>query len=90
MVDHKPHPRTEQAQATRRAVVVDEGWRSVGVGAEISARVMEQAFYDLDAPVQRVCSVEVPVPYAKHMEDATLPQVAQIVAAAAGMFNRGQ
>jgi pyruvate/2-oxoglutarate/acetoin dehydrogenase E1 component len=80
----------ESVQRTRRAVVVDEGWRSVGVAAEISARVMEQAFYDLDAPVQRVCSVEVPVPYAKHMEDAALPQVAQIVAATAGMFNRGQ
>ena len=77
-------------QRTRRAVVVDEGWRSVGMAAEISARLMEQAFYDLDAPVQRVCSVEVPVPYAKHMEDAALPQVAQIVAAVAGMFNRGQ
>jgi pyruvate/2-oxoglutarate/acetoin dehydrogenase E1 component len=80
----------ESVQRTRRAVVVDEGWRSVGLAAEISARVMEQAFYDLDAPVQRVCSVEVPVPYARHMEEATLPQVAQIVAAVAGMFNRGQ
>jgi pyruvate/2-oxoglutarate/acetoin dehydrogenase E1 component len=80
----------ESVQRTRRAVVVDEGWRSVGLAAEISARVMEQAFYDLDAPVQRVCSVEVPVPYARHMEEATLPQIAQIVAAVAGMFNRGQ
>jgi pyruvate dehydrogenase E1 component beta subunit len=80
----------ESVQRTRRAVVVDEGWRSVGLAAEISARVMDRAFYDLDAPVQRVCSVEVPVPYARHMEEATLPQVAQIVAAVAGMFNRGQ
>jgi pyruvate dehydrogenase E1 component beta subunit len=79
----------ESVQRTRRAVVVDEGWRSVGLAAEISARVMDRAFYDLDAPVQRVCSVEVPVPYARHMEEATLPQVAQIVAAVAGMFNRG-
>ncbi|HKQ12665.1 MAG TPA: pyruvate dehydrogenase complex E1 component subunit beta [Steroidobacteraceae bacterium] len=80
----------ESVQRTRRAVIVDEGWRSVGIAAEISARVMEQAFYDLDAPVQRVCSVEVPVPYAKHMEEAALPQVAQIVAAVASMFNHGQ
>jgi pyruvate dehydrogenase E1 component beta subunit len=77
----------ESVQRTRRAVVVDEGWRSVGVAAEISARVMEQAFYELDAPVQRVCGVEVPVPYARHMEEAALPQVAQIVQAVAAMFN---
>ncbi len=80
----------ESVQRTRRAVVVDEGWRSVGVAAEISARIMERAFYDLDAPVQRVCSVEVPVPYARHMEDAALPQVAQIVATVAALFNHGQ
>jgi pyruvate dehydrogenase E1 component beta subunit len=77
-------------QRTRRAVVIDEGWRSVGVAAEISARIMEQAFYDLDAPVQRVCSAEVPIPYAKHMEDAALPQVFRIVSAVEGMFTRGQ
>lgn len=70
----------ESVRRTHRAVVVDEGWRSVGLAAEIGMRLMEQAFYELDAPVQRVCSVEVPVPYAKHMEDAALPQVAQIVA----------
>ena len=80
----------ESVRRTRRAVVVDEGWRSVGIAAEISARVMEQAFYDLDAPVQRICSVEVPVPYAQHMENAALPQVEQIVAAAAGMFSHDQ
>jgi pyruvate/2-oxoglutarate/acetoin dehydrogenase E1 component len=80
----------ESVQRTRRAVVVDEGWRSVGLAAEVSARIMEQAFYDLDAPVQRVCSVEVPVPYSRHMEEATLPQVAQIVETVAGMFAHGQ
>ena len=80
----------ESVQRTHRAVVVDEGWRSVGIAAEISARLMEQAFYDLDAPVQRVCSVEVPVPYARHMEDAALPQVAQIVAAVEAMLTHGQ
>ena len=80
----------ESVQRTRRAVVVDEGWRSVGLAAEVSARIMEQAFYDLDAPVQRVCSVEVPVPYSRHMEEAALPQVAQIVENVAGMFAHGQ
>lgn len=80
----------ESVQRTHRAVVVDEGWRSVGVSAEISARIMEHAFYDLDAPVQRVCSVEVPVPYAKHMEDAALPQILQIVSTVEAMLARDQ
>ncbi len=66
---------------TRRALVVDEGWRSGGISAEISARIMEQAFYELDAPVERICSVEVPMPYARHMELAALPQAEAIVAA---------
>ena len=67
---------------TRRAVIVDEGWRSGSLAAEIMARIMEQAFYDLDAPVARVCSAEVPMPYAKHLEDAAMPQAATIAAAA--------
>ncbi len=67
---------------THRAVIVDEGWRSGSISAEISARITEAAFYDLDAPVGRVCSVEVPVPYAKHLELATLPSVERVVAAA--------
>jgi pyruvate/2-oxoglutarate/acetoin dehydrogenase E1 component len=67
---------------TRRAVIVDEGWRSGGISAEISARIMEQAFWSLDAPVGRVCAAEVPIPYARHMEEAALPQVSSIVAAA--------
>jgi len=66
---------------TRRAVLVDEGWRTGSLAAEISARIMEQAFFDLDAPVARVCSEEVPVPYAKHLEEAALPQIPKIVAA---------
>jgi pyruvate/2-oxoglutarate/acetoin dehydrogenase E1 component len=64
---------------TRRAVIVDEGWRSGGIAAEIMARLMEQAFYELDAPIARVCSAEVPIPYPKHLEDAAIPQVATIV-----------
>ena len=67
---------------THRAVVVDEGWRSGSLSAEISARITEQAFYDLDAPVGRVCSAEVPMPYARHLELAALPTVKGIVAAA--------
>lgn len=64
---------------THRALIVDEGWRSVGISAEISARIMEQAFYELDTPVQRVCGAEVPMPYAKHLEQAAMPQVESIV-----------
>lgn len=66
---------------TRRAVIIDEGWRSGSLAAEISARIMEQGFWVLDAPVGRVCSVEVPIPYPKHLEDAAIPQVPAIVAA---------
>ena len=66
---------------THRAVIIDEGWRSGSLAAEVSARITEQAFYDLDAPVQRVCSAEVPMPYARHLEQAALPQTASIVAA---------
>jgi pyruvate/2-oxoglutarate/acetoin dehydrogenase E1 component len=67
---------------THRAVIIDEGWRTGSISAEIMARIMENAFYDLDAPVARVCSVEVPMPYPKHLEDAAIPQVPGIVAAA--------
>lgn len=74
---------------TRRAVIVDEGWRSGSLAAEISARIVEQVFYDLDAPPARVCSAEVPVPYPKHLEDAALPQVDGIVAATRGVLGRG-
>jgi pyruvate dehydrogenase E1 component beta subunit len=65
----------------RRAVVVDEGWRSGSLAAEVVARIAEGAFYDLDAPPARVCSEEVPIPYARHMEEAALPQPEKIVAA---------
>jgi pyruvate dehydrogenase E1 component beta subunit len=65
---------------THRAVIVDEGWRSGSLAAEISARIMEQAFYELDAPVARVCSAEVPMPYPHHLEQAALPQPDTVVA----------
>jgi pyruvate dehydrogenase E1 component beta subunit len=64
---------------THRAVVVDEAWRSGSLSAEVAARVTESAFYDLDAPVARVCSNEVPMPYAKHLEDEVMPQAADVV-----------
>jgi len=71
---------------THRAVIVDEGWRTGSFAAEVSARIMEGGFYSLDAPVARVCSAEVPMPYAKHMEDAALPQVPAIVGAVREML----
>jgi pyruvate/2-oxoglutarate/acetoin dehydrogenase E1 component len=67
---------------TRRAVIVDEGWRTMGLSAEIMARIMEHGFYELDAPVMRVCTEEVPIPYPAHLEQAALPSVGKIVAAA--------
>ncbi|UVT22471.1 MAG: alpha-ketoacid dehydrogenase subunit beta [Nitrospira sp.] len=66
---------------THRAVVIDEGWRTGSFAAEISAQIMEGGFYDLDGPVIRVCSAEVPIPYPKHLEDAALPQPENIVSA---------
>lgn len=70
----------ESIARTHRAVMVDEGWRSGGISAEISARITEKAFYELEAPVERICAVEVPIPYPKHLEDAALPQAGTIVA----------
>ena len=67
---------------THRAVIIDEGWKTGSISAEIMARIMENAFYELDAPLARVCSVEVPMPYPKHLEDAAIPQAATIIAAA--------
>jgi pyruvate dehydrogenase E1 component beta subunit len=66
---------------THRAVIVDEGWRTGSLAGEISAQIMEGAFFDLDAPVERVCSAEVPIPYARHLEIAALPSIDEIIAA---------
>lgn len=79
----------ESVGRTHRAVIVDEGWRSGSISAEVSARIMEGAFYDLDAPVARVCSSEVPMPYPKHLEDAAIPQVETIAAAARQVVGSG-
>lgn len=72
---------------THRAVIIDEGWRTGSLAAEISARITEGAFYDLDAPVGRVCSAEVPIPYAGHLEEAAIPQIDDIVTAAHAVVN---
>jgi pyruvate dehydrogenase E1 component beta subunit len=72
---------------THRAVVVDEGWKSGSLAAEVVASIVEHAFYELDAPVARVCSEEVPIPYARHLEEAALPQAPKIVAAVKGLLN---
>jgi pyruvate dehydrogenase E1 component beta subunit len=66
---------------TRRLVIADEGWRSGGISAEIAARAAETLFYDLDAPIARVCTAEVPLPYPKHLEQAAVPQAETIAAA---------
>lgn len=75
-------------EKTRRALIVDEGWRSGSISAEISARIMEQALWSLDAPVGRLCAKEVPIPYPKHLEDASIPQTPEIVAAAKSLLGR--
>jgi len=74
---------------TRRVVIIDEGWKSGSLSAEIAARIVEAAFYDLDAPIRRVCSREVPIPYATHLEQAALPQTTAIVAAARELVKGG-
>jgi len=79
----------ESVRRTHRAVVVDEGWRTGSLSAEIAARIAEEALYELDAPVRRVCSAEVPIPYAKHLEEAALPQPASIAAAAREVVRGG-
>jgi pyruvate/2-oxoglutarate/acetoin dehydrogenase E1 component len=73
---------------TRRAVIVDEGWRSGSLSAEICTRIVEQAFWELDAPIGRVCSEEVPIPYPRHLENAAIPQAPKIVAAAKAVLGR--
>jgi pyruvate dehydrogenase E1 component beta subunit len=70
---------------TRRCIIVDEGWKSGSLSAEIAARLAEDLFFELDAPIRRVCAREVPVPYAAHLEEAALPQVADVVVAARGL-----
>ncbi|HSN81427.1 MAG TPA: alpha-ketoacid dehydrogenase subunit beta [Polyangiales bacterium] len=72
----------QSVSRTHRAVVIDEAWKTGSLASEISAILAEEAFYELDAPIERVCTLEVPIPYPKHLEDAAIPQVDRIVAAA--------
>ncbi len=74
-------PVIESFKKTNRAVIAEEGWKSYGVGAEVSARIYEEAFDYVDAPIKRVAQKEVPLPYNRNLEQAALPQIADIVAA---------
>jgi len=76
----------ESASKTHLALIVEDAWRSVSISSEVSARIMEKCFYELDAPVQRLCGVEVPIPYPKHLEDASIPQKDQIVSIVKNML----
>ncbi|HRQ32994.1 MAG TPA: transketolase C-terminal domain-containing protein, partial [Anaerolineales bacterium] len=75
-------PVLESFKKTNRAIVVEEGWKSYGVGAEVVSRITEEAFDYMDAPVLRVAQKEVPLPYNRALEQAALPQVPDIIAAA--------
>jgi pyruvate dehydrogenase E1 component beta subunit len=79
----------ESVQRTHRALVVDEGWRTGGLSAEIAAAITETCFWTLDGPVARLAAAEVPIPYAKHLETAAIPQVADIVAGARRLVGAG-
>ena len=74
-------PILDSFKKTNRAVIVEEGWRSYGVGAEVSARIYEQAFDYVDAPIQRVAQDEVPLPYNRTLEQMALPQVEDVIQA---------
>lgn len=79
----------ESVSKTHRALIVEDAWRSVSISSEVSARIMEKCFYELDSPVQRLCGVEVPIPYPKHLEDASIPQKNQIVSVIKNMVHHG-
>ncbi len=74
-------PVIESFKKTNRAVVVEEGWKSFGVGSEIAARIYEEAFDYVDAPVKRVAQTEVPLPYNHTLEQMMLPKVEDVISA---------
>lgn len=76
----------QSVKKTNRAILVEESWRSFGVGAEVAARIVERAFDYLDAPIQRVATAEVPMPYARNLEQAALPKVDDVVRAAKALL----
>ena len=75
---------------THRAVVVDEGWRTGGLSAKLSAVITESCFWTLDAPVRRLAAAEVPIPYARHLEEYAIPQVDDIADAASELVEVGE
>jgi pyruvate dehydrogenase E1 component beta subunit len=75
-------------QRTNRALIVEEDWKSYGVGAEVTARIQEEAFDYLDGPVRRIAQIEAPIPYAKNLEQAMLPTAEQVVAGVREMLGR--
>lgn len=78
----------ETVRKTHRVLILEDAWRSVSLSSEISARIMENMFYELDAPVERLCGVEVPIPYPKNLEEASLPQKDQIIAQVRKMLRK--
>ncbi len=79
----------ESVTKTHRALIVEEAWKSVSISSEVSARITENCFYELDTPVQRLCGIEVPIPYPKHLEDASIPQKNQIIEATTKILGHG-
>jgi pyruvate dehydrogenase E1 component beta subunit len=79
----------DSVSKTHRALIVEDAWRSVSISSEVSARIAENCFYDLEAPVQRLCGIEVPIPYPKHLEDASIPQKDQIVSITRNIIKHG-
>jgi pyruvate dehydrogenase E1 component beta subunit len=75
---------------TNRAVVLEEDWRSYGIGAEIAARLQEEAFDHLDAPIRRIAQLEAPIPYARNLEQSMLPRAEHLIEAAREMVGRAQ
>jgi pyruvate dehydrogenase E1 component beta subunit len=73
---------------THRVLIVEDAWRSLSISSEVSARIMEKGFYDLDAPVQRLCGIEAPIPYPVHLEEAAIPQKNDIINAVKKMIYR--
>lgn len=81
-------PVLASVKKTNRALIVEEDWRTLGIGAELAARIQEEAFDDLDAPVMRLAGAEVPLPYARNLEKLAFPTEQDVVAAALRLLNR--
>jgi pyruvate dehydrogenase E1 component beta subunit len=79
---------TDSVSKTHKVLIVEEASRSVSISSEVTARIIEKCFYELDAPIQRLCGVEVPIPYPRHLEEASIPQKNQIVSTVKKMLKR--